>query len=165
MIDPMKAKTTHGRDAQAASCSETDTTVSDTIPLPKKFPAKLKDFLRLVVCARTEADATKRLRDFYRDELRRWFGKPKLLDTFTAVEIQALRAGGTVEWRCDTNEIEERAAAHVKGWKEAGFGKEGGQQKWEALARRYQSWWKEQLSAKRREAGKKGTASGPRKTT
>src|SRR5437016_1872330 len=41
------------------------------IPHPEKFPAPFDDFLRLIVRAKTPADATKRFRDFLRDRLKR----------------------------------------------------------------------------------------------
>lgn len=39
---------------------------SDAGKMPRKFPATLDDFLRLIVRARTPADSMKRLRDFFR---------------------------------------------------------------------------------------------------
>ncbi len=120
------------------------------IPLPRKFPATLKDFLRLVVQAKTTTDGTKRLRDFYRSEQRQRYGKRELLDTFTTEEVNQLAAGTPVLWRRDTKEIEDWAANQIKGWKEGGFRTES---LWTNEARRYRLWWKDQLTTRRREAG------------
>jgi hypothetical protein len=62
------------------------------LSLPKAFPAALKDFLRLEVHGKTEADSIKRLRDFYRDRYTR-LGEENL-ETCVANQIKGWKDGG-----------------------------------------------------------------------
>lgn len=88
--------------------------------MPPKFPATLEDFQRLIVKARTPADSTKRLRDFF-------------CHSFAATED-------------DPGTAAARLFQRIKDEDKAGgsFSK----QKWLLLGARYSAWWKDQRSSK-----------------
>ena len=89
-----------------------------TVPKPEKFPASLGDFLRLVVHAKTTADSTKRLRDFY---CQHSFEKDKDPQARAAAQIQRIKDGD----------------------EQGGFFTDT---KWEMLGGNYLEWWKHQKS-------------------
>lgn len=108
------------------------------VPLPKKgFPATLADFLRVVVGAKTPADATKRLRDFYRETLCDHTTSPLPHKPYSAEDHD--RDGGP------TVDPEQWAATAIQGWKECGFRTE---HEWLELAQHYLTWWTDQVSKK-----------------
>lgn len=105
-------------------------------PMPSSFPATLKDFFKIIVCAKTEADATKRVRDFLRWEIARcgFFTDPV---GEAASVIQAMK----------------------KADKTGGFFKES---HWKAFGGHYLDWWKQEKCQKnRRNAKAKKPAKNP----
>jgi len=101
-----------------------------TVPLPTKFPATLDDFFRLIVKARTVADATKRLRDF--------------------LCYSYFKSGNTQK-----NDAGAYAANQIQKMKDGD--KNGGyfaQQQWRSFAGHYMDWWKRQRSFKARESAR-----------
>ncbi|MEJ0089042.1 MAG: hypothetical protein WDM80_04715 [Limisphaerales bacterium] len=99
-----------------------------TVPKPDRFPAKLSDFFDRIVKAKTPADNTKRLRDF-----------------FCQVSFS------------DDVEPESKAAEFIQRIKSDDDNQEGffTETKWEQMAARYLEWWKKQKSSKARESAKK----------
>lgn len=97
------------------------------VPLPPKFPATLDDFLRIVVAARTPADATKRLRDFYTEE----HARPLIFRGEVSNE--------------DFEQAGKKASYEIQGWKDGGF---RDAKQWRSLASRYLLWWTIQKSVK-----------------
>jgi hypothetical protein len=120
------------------ACEKLDKIVGPTrLPMPKHFPASLKDFLARIVKAKTPADSMARLRQFLRKEAARdwfWFApKPIAEDERDAWVISQLEA-------------------IKKGDKEGGFFTEG---IWSSMGSAYHSWWCDQKSAKTRKSRKK----------
>jgi len=96
--------------------------------IPKKFPGRLDDFLRLIVKARTPADSTKRLRDFFSEK--------------SATD--------------DMPDPGAAAAARIQKIKDGD--KAGGyftSTMWRSLAVLYEFWWQKQKSNKARVSAKK----------
>lgn len=106
-----------------------------TEQLPKRWPASGKDFMRLVVRGRTEADSVKRLRDYFFEE-----------------RAQTLRFKGRLLPE-DRRECEEHAAGMVGRFR----GKDCAlsEQAWRRMATEYSTWWRDRLSAERRQAARK----------
>jgi hypothetical protein len=92
---------------------------------PEKFPATLRDFLRLIVRARTPADSMKRLRDWFRHE-NATHQAPEAADRIT--QIKAADQQGGYFTRFDD---------------------------WRALAVGYKHWWSGQKSLKASQSAKK----------
>jgi len=120
------------------------------IPLPRKFPAKFRDFLGLVIRAKTPADSEKRLRDFYRDEHTRHLtgGKPERLNQ-PLTDWDAEKKKHVVRRPDDTKIVEDHAAAQIGGWKTGGFNTK---EQWLRLAKRYLNWWRSIKSSKAQDA-------------
>ena len=82
-----------------------------SVPMPPQFPAKLADFLRLVVAADGVTDPTERLRAFVSDGVEKFFAEQNLalnvaqheqgLKTFTARGLEKLQQGfpDAASWR------------------------------------------------------------------
>lgn len=122
---------------QAAKCFLKIDPVAWKDRTPKRFPATLNDFLRLIVRATTVADGTKQLRDFYRH-------RAKTNDPDTEAE-------NTIRQIKET----DKAGGYFT------------RNKWYSEARSYDWWWENahasDISAKRRSGGAKGLASSKRK--
>jgi hypothetical protein len=107
------------------------------LPKPPEFPATLKDFLRLIVNAKTPADCMQRLRQFLRERGPRssfWVDNPTpadKADTWVVSRIQAIR------------EEDRKGGFFTDQWA------------WLKLASAYTYWWKEQKSIKASESAKK----------
>jgi hypothetical protein len=108
---------------------------SKSLPMPLKFPATLDDFFRLVVNARTKADATARFRSF--------------LSTYY-FDIQHGRSPSTeseaLNWTVEQFECVKR------GDKAGGFFCDA---LWDRMALAYREWWDRRLSNLRSESSKK----------
>ena len=96
----------------------------EAIQLPRRFPATLRVFLRLVVRAKTQDVGTKRLRDYYRHRYSRW-----------------LSFRGTLAPE-DADDVERRAVSEIAAWNGS---KENRNtftaEKWHKLAGEYLAWW------------------------
>jgi hypothetical protein len=95
--------------------------------MPKKFPATLNDFLRIIVRAKTPADSMKRLRDFFRHE----------------------QAENPDLYRDPADRIAEMKARDQDGGYFADFNT------WRSLTRIYEGWWRSQKSSKASESASK----------
>ena len=100
------------------------------LPKPDEFPATLKDFLCLIVKAKTPADGTARLRRFLREKGCHpsfWATNkpPTEAETGAANQIQAIKEG------------DEKGGYFT-------------QDRWLAMASAYLNWWSDQKSAKAR---------------
>lgn len=110
------------------------------VPLPKKFPATLRSFLTLVVNARTEADATKRLRDFYQHTKHTIVLPLKKSDAVNdGSEMPARKNHDASDWGVNA----------IGALKERGFPTKTD---WVELAFPYLDWWKEHRSGTARES-------------
>jgi hypothetical protein len=106
---------------------------SSRIPMPRQFPARFKEFLRLVTKGKTDADRTASVRAMLIDEV-----------------AGPLRVAGKL--RDDDQEVVLGAAANgIKTFEHYGFANAA---QWLDLARRYRSWWPRQLTEQRRKAAK-----------
>jgi hypothetical protein len=92
-----------------------------TVPKPDKFPATLGDFFRIIVKAKTPADCTKRLRDFYVSQ----FSSDKDPQSKAASQIQRIKDAD----------------------KQGGFFTEI---KWVMVGESYLDWWKQKKSTSAR---------------
>jgi len=95
--------------------------------LPKRFPATLDDFLRLIVKAKTPADSHKRLKDYFHDVCAETGSKDPEGDAVKSIEfIKDLdKKGGRFKRRA-----------------------------WVLEARSYDAWWRSKKSGKARESAK-----------
>jgi hypothetical protein len=119
------------------------------VPLPKKgFPATLEDFLRVVVGAKTVADETKRLRDFYRETLCGHTTSPLPHKPHSAEDHD--RDGGL------TVDPEQWAADAIQDLRECGFRTE---HEWLELAQHYVKWWAGRKSKSAHKSAKQGRSS------
>jgi hypothetical protein len=116
-----------------------------SLPMPKKFPATLKDFLRMIVKARTEADGIARLRHYFRHQATSRFRLLELLSAKSGVPlvkpIDPLFKPSTEE------EATNAANASIQVIKQSDEG--GGffdQNKWIAIGGHYRDWWGEKKS-------------------
>jgi hypothetical protein len=94
---------------------------------PRKFPATLDDFLRLIVKAKTPADSMKKLRDFFRHEQAQ---RPQLYGD-PAGRIAEIKAA-------------DRAGGYFADFK-----------RWQSMACVYEIWWADQKSLKASNSAKK----------
>jgi hypothetical protein len=123
------------------------------IPLPPKFPATLRDFLRLIVNARTPADSIKRFRDFQRQQNRNWLYSQK--SERQEVEMQGRTGTQKIAPPTlgpeDEELIERRTAADIESMQTEPFKK----MKWLRLALLYNGWWRAVKSNKAKISAKK----------
>jgi len=114
----------------------------EDIPRPKEFPAKLNDFLGLIVhAAKTPADANKRFRDFLRYRIDRSYAGPSLESAIKEIgraEVERLK--------------EAEVDARMKKYSDDGLRYEAS---WLELAQDYDGWWENQRSAKSTASAKK----------
>jgi hypothetical protein len=137
------------------------------IPQPEKFPASFDVFLRLIVRAKTPADATKRFRDSLRDRWKRfaangnikdypkwaeWAGK-KFFEELKPEERKNPRWVGMTEQEIGTaleqGNLEQKVAGQME---EYGRGFRD-QYSWCLCAKEYYAWWKNQLRNAKRASG------------
>jgi len=124
------------------------------IPSPQKFPATLREFLRLVINGRTPADKMKRLRDYLRERNRIYLHAEKF-------EHQEATTQGRAETKKiipptlepdDEEQVERRAAEEIASMQNNSLT----QMQWRRLALSYRTWWREkksnqaQISARKR---------------
>ena len=131
------------------------------LPKPKQFPATLKDFLRLIVKAKTPADCTARLRRFFCERGPRNF--PWLVEKASlppgAKPLEALlprTAFGPTEKQLTQAERENWAASEFQAIKDGD--RKGGyfdELRWISMGSAYRYWWKAQKSMKARESAKR----------
>ncbi|PYJ78630.1 MAG: hypothetical protein DME22_26695, partial [Verrucomicrobia bacterium] len=143
------------------------------IPHPEKFPASFDDFLRLIVRAKTPADATKRFRDFLRDRVKRscvfdkiedypvwaeWAGK-KIFEQMKPEERENPQWAGMTEQEIGAalqqENLEKRVAEQLEEYA-CGF---QDQYRWGHCAKGYFAWWARQRSDQARAAAKKSKKS------
>ena len=140
------------------------------ISQPEKFPASLGDFLKLIVHAKTPADATKRFRDFLRDRWKRLAANGKIEDypkwaewarkrhveQMTPEERQNPKWAGMTEQKIgealEQANLEKKVADELADWKRLGF---RDQRSWCLWAKEYFAWWANQRSDQARAAAKK----------
>lgn len=123
------------------------------IPLPPKFPATLRDFLRLAINTRTPADSMKRLRDYLRERNRIYLLAEKLESQEAATQGHAGTkkiARPTLE-PDDEEQVERRAAVEIESMQNHGLTQMG----WRRLALSYHTWWREKKSNQARISAKK----------
>jgi hypothetical protein len=117
----------------------------DTMPKPNVFPARLGNLFHLVIKAKTPADCTKRLRDFFR---------------YRYVQYAQGGWGDTALWGSQNADTETAGwIAILKAGDESG-GCFATERQWTITAGSYADWWKAQKREKARLAvsqRKKGT--------
>lgn len=125
----------------AALCHENSGGWPDDIPKPKAFPASLNEFLKLVVTAKTRADATARLRAFL------GYFHQHFIPNRTAPQILEYHR----ETLCTQERAETWAAETIGTLKKQGLS----ENTWVLFTRRYEEWWQAQRSIKARESAQK----------
>lgn len=160
--------------AHDAELAKVETIVRDTIKkqldeLPAQWPAKLDDFLRLVVHAKTPADATKRFRDFLRERVRQSHVHQRHVWGEASPEDEAEFQGRKKEQEAELarflkqhpGHFEDKAANLVAKYKRNGLGLK----EWQSLTAEYLQWWNGQKTATARaNALKRGEASAVKKS-
>jgi len=89
-----------------------------SIPQPAKFPATLKDFLRLIVKGKEPCDREKSFRDFL---------KAHVAETIERSRLE----------KPDADEVERFGLFHLQAWRDGGC---PGKRQWLATARDYLAW-------------------------
>jgi hypothetical protein len=167
LYDEAQAKLEHAMKLRGAYAREAE--AWGTIPQPESFPASLDDFLRLVVHAKTPADATKRFRDFLRDRWKRFAGngyienypkwaewaRKKHFDEMTPEQRQNPNWAGMTEEQI--GEALEQASLEKKVVEDLEEYKRGfpDRYRWCLCAKDYRAWWASQRSDQARAAAKK----------
>lgn len=115
------------------------------VSLPDRFPATLKDFLTLVVKAKTPADGTKRVRDWGKSQVQGFFIIPKTKRVRVPSDPEK-RKKLIQEGQLSLAPTHEFATLEmiIEGDKAGGFFKTKTQ--WRRFALRYISWWKQERS-------------------
>jgi hypothetical protein len=138
------------------------------VPLPTSFPARLDDFLRLIVKGKTPADSACRFREFLRHRAKR---------DYSPHDEKTRTHQSDSEWEEDLAHSRREAALHQE--RLARLGKEGIEKRiddeacgalkkfrrkgfksadsWISLAQDFLGWWKRQRSEKARASAKTKT--------
>jgi hypothetical protein len=128
-------------------CYDSAARASADFPRPDKFPAKLDEFLRRVVCAKTPSDSTKRFRDFLRYRVERSYRPEHLKEA--AEELGKKE----IERRMD-NEVDLNMTRYQK----RGILYEAS---WLSLVGDYRNWWASQKSNSARTSAMKQKRNRP----
>jgi hypothetical protein len=103
------------------------------IPCPKKFPAPLNDFLKLIVNPKTIKNSESRFREYLDDEIKRQCGNGK--DALVEADRETAVSDQLAEWRAS-------GVTDVNSWFR--------------LVRQYRYWWAVKDRAKKSASGKAG---------